>query len=80
MPKYGSSSGRAVGYHPRGPWFKSKSGPCQIFIAPLCPPSTKWSNDNENNKNNNTEYYSDNNDNNCNDFNDDNNYSNKISE
>ncbi|GFO11684.1 hypothetical protein PoB_003818900 [Plakobranchus ocellatus] len=32
----------AVGYHPRGPGFDSQSGPSQIFIAPLCPPSTKW--------------------------------------
>ncbi|GFO20377.1 hypothetical protein PoB_004688200 [Plakobranchus ocellatus] len=32
----GGSSGRAVGYHPRGP------GLDQIFIAPLYPPSTEW--------------------------------------
>ncbi|GFN84099.1 hypothetical protein PoB_001060500 [Plakobranchus ocellatus] len=38
----GGSSGRAVGYNPRGPGFDSQSGPSQIFIAPLCPPSTKW--------------------------------------
>ncbi|GFN95174.1 hypothetical protein PoB_002168000 [Plakobranchus ocellatus] len=38
----GGSSGRAVGYYPRGPGFDSQSGPSQIFIAPLCPPSTKW--------------------------------------
>ncbi|GFN91248.1 hypothetical protein PoB_001775400 [Plakobranchus ocellatus] len=39
----GSSSGKAVGYHPRRPRFDSQSGPNQIFIAaPLCLPSTKW--------------------------------------
>ncbi|GFN85185.1 hypothetical protein PoB_001169100 [Plakobranchus ocellatus] len=38
----GGSSGRAVGYHPRGPGFDSQSRLSQIFIAPLYPPSTKW--------------------------------------
>ncbi|GFO31603.1 hypothetical protein PoB_005810800 [Plakobranchus ocellatus] len=41
-PISGGSSGRVVGYHPKGPGFDSQSGPSQIFIAPLCPPSTKW--------------------------------------
>ncbi|GFO09591.1 hypothetical protein PoB_003609600 [Plakobranchus ocellatus] len=35
------SSGMAVGYQQRGPGFDSHSGPSEIFIAPLCPPSTK---------------------------------------
>ncbi|GFN80164.1 hypothetical protein PoB_000667000 [Plakobranchus ocellatus] len=38
----GGSSGRVVGYHPRGPGFDSQSEPNQIFIAPMCPPSTNW--------------------------------------
>ncbi|GFN95807.1 Zinc finger protein [Plakobranchus ocellatus] len=38
----GGSSGRALGYHPKDMGFDSQSGPSQIFIAPLCPPSTKW--------------------------------------
>ncbi|GFN95776.1 hypothetical protein PoB_002228200 [Plakobranchus ocellatus] len=42
VPIIGGSSGRAVGYYPRGPGFDSQSGPSEIFIAPLCPPSTKW--------------------------------------
>ncbi|GFO16683.1 hypothetical protein PoB_004318800 [Plakobranchus ocellatus] len=36
------SSGSAVGSHPRRPGFDSQSGPSQIFIALLCPSSTKW--------------------------------------
>ncbi|GFO22785.1 hypothetical protein PoB_004929000 [Plakobranchus ocellatus] len=32
----------AFGYQVRGPRFESQSGPSQFFIAPLCPPSTKW--------------------------------------
>ncbi|GFN86253.1 hypothetical protein PoB_001275900 [Plakobranchus ocellatus] len=38
----GGSSGRGVGYHPRGPGFESQSGPNQFIIASPCPPSTKW--------------------------------------
>ncbi|GFO44555.1 hypothetical protein PoB_007106000 [Plakobranchus ocellatus] len=37
----GGSSGRAV-EHVRGPRLESQSGPSQLFIAPLCPPTTKW--------------------------------------
>ncbi|GFO06246.1 hypothetical protein PoB_003275100 [Plakobranchus ocellatus] len=39
----GGSSGRAAGYCPRGAGFDSQAGPNQIFIPPLCPSSTKWS-------------------------------------
>ncbi|GFO49390.1 hypothetical protein PoB_007589500 [Plakobranchus ocellatus] len=35
------SSGRAVGYHVRGPRFESQSGQSQFFIAPLSPPISK---------------------------------------
>ncbi|GFO19970.1 hypothetical protein PoB_004647500 [Plakobranchus ocellatus] len=38
----GGSCVRAVGCEVRGPRFESQSGPSQIFIAPLCPPSTNW--------------------------------------
>ncbi|GFN74251.1 hypothetical protein PoB_000075700 [Plakobranchus ocellatus] len=38
-----NSSGKAVDHQPRDPRFDYQSGPNQIFIAPLCPPSTKWS-------------------------------------
>ncbi|GFO20037.1 hypothetical protein PoB_004654200 [Plakobranchus ocellatus] len=38
----GGSSGRADGYRVRGKRFESQSGPSQIFIAPPCPPSTKY--------------------------------------
>ncbi|GFO19083.1 hypothetical protein PoB_004558800 [Plakobranchus ocellatus] len=38
----GGSSGRAIGYQVRDTRFGSQSGPSQLFIAPLCPPSTKW--------------------------------------
>ncbi|GFO10975.1 hypothetical protein PoB_003748000 [Plakobranchus ocellatus] len=41
---HGGSVGRAVGDQVRGPSFESQSGPSQLFIAPLCPPSTKWDN------------------------------------
>ncbi|GFN92473.1 kelch-like protein 10 [Plakobranchus ocellatus] len=39
----GDSSGRAFGYHVRGPKFEEKSVLRQIFIARLSPPSAKWS-------------------------------------
>ncbi|GFO04068.1 hypothetical protein PoB_003057300 [Plakobranchus ocellatus] len=39
----GGSSGRAVGYHPRGPGFDSQSGPSQIFIAPRDHPALNGS-------------------------------------
>ncbi|GFN83165.1 sodium-calcium exchanger 1 [Plakobranchus ocellatus] len=35
-------SGRAVGHQVKGQKFEPQSGPSQIFIAPPCPPSTKW--------------------------------------
>ncbi|GFO15787.1 hypothetical protein PoB_004229200 [Plakobranchus ocellatus] len=38
----GGSSGKAVGYYVRGLSFESLFPPRQFFIAPLCPPSTKW--------------------------------------
>ncbi|GFN97341.1 hypothetical protein PoB_002384700 [Plakobranchus ocellatus] len=38
----GDLPGRAVDYRVGGPRFESQSGPSQFFIAPLCPPSTKW--------------------------------------
>ncbi|GFO11248.1 beta,beta-carotene 9',10'-oxygenase [Plakobranchus ocellatus] len=37
----GGPSGRTVDYQLRGPRFDSQSGPNQIFIGPLSPPSTK---------------------------------------
>ncbi|GFO13078.1 hypothetical protein PoB_003958300 [Plakobranchus ocellatus] len=39
--RIGGSSGRAVGYQLRCPRFDSVSGPSQITIAALCPPSTE---------------------------------------
>ncbi|GFO43669.1 hypothetical protein PoB_007017400 [Plakobranchus ocellatus] len=35
-------SRRSGGYQVRGLRFECQSGPSQLFIAPLCPPSTKW--------------------------------------